>query len=267
MYLMGGKETYDVGDVRHRGTSSREKLKPSDITVADTLLRQALDQRGTVGGEVALLRLRGEEAVDGLDVGLEELAELSRHGLGRPAHGEGLDGVDLVEDAHEEQREDGVELLLGVQALGVLGRLQGQAERARGEVQGGRLSDVLHDVEEVGAHELVRLVPDQGVRGLRVEGLEVARPLAAVQLVVHAALLAEVEGRVARAGPSEVRPHELRDALAPVHRVLGRIVEHVLGAAAGADGDGLGLGRGALEVEVFDAAEVGEDLFRFAGNY
>ena len=147
----------DVGD---DGTGGREELAPSNVTVAKTALRQSLDQIDTIARQIALFGLRGKHALNRLNMGLDKLAQLPGDSLGGLSSGEGLDGVNLVEYAHEDQRQDGVEFTLGVDTLGVILSLKGQTERARGKLHRRNVGVVPDDVDKVCAHELKGLLLD-----------------------------------------------------------------------------------------------------------
>jgi len=104
---------------------------------------------------------------------------------------------------------------------------------------------------------------DKPVRCLRIEALEMADPVASVELVVHAPVLANVIGRVL-AG-LEAGAHQVGDVLAPVHLVLVGILVYMLSTAVAVELYGVALIRRAPEVEILDSSKVGQNLLRLSG--
>ena len=78
---------------------------------------------------------------DRLDVELDELAELLRYGFGGLAEGKRLGRVEVEEDGDEDDGEDHVELMLRIDAVGVVFSFEGEREHFGGKVDVGNISD------------------------------------------------------------------------------------------------------------------------------
>ncbi len=72
--------------------------------------------------------------IDSLDVGLDQFAELLRDRTSCHTERERLSGIEVEEDACKDHSQNHVELLLGVNAVGVVFSLQRERENVRGEM-------------------------------------------------------------------------------------------------------------------------------------
>ncbi|KAI6756178.1 hypothetical protein HG530_011914 [Fusarium avenaceum] len=232
--------------IAHSGRG--QNLTPHDVIRAQSSLLQALGH------------------VLPLDVHLDNLAQRLRNLPRALSQRKRLGRINVEEDAHKDNRQDLVELLLGENTLGILFRLERQVEHARYEMRVRNVTHVTDDIDLRLPRKLVRLALDQLLRRRRVERLDRVAPGVIVQQSAHALPLLRVQLRVAREHEAPAAlAHEVLEALLPADAVLSLVLEDVLGRSVADDVDARGCRCGTAKVEAVYTLDVREDLVVLCG--
>lgn len=153
-------------------------MAPGDVVGAEAGFGEALDQVDAVRAEGLFVCLGI------LDLALNQSRQLAGHRLGGFEQGELLDRVDGLEDGCRDGGQDRVELMLGVDLLAVLLGLERQAKEGGYEVGWCKVGHVADEVDHSVASEVVALFPEQLLRHILVEGLDLLQQVGSNKLPV-----------------------------------------------------------------------------------
>ena len=132
---------YHLGLIRDHSTDRWYDLRPCDLAHAHPTFQQPSYHVYTVVGKRAMVLMHAvndasdpARRIDHLDIRFHKIAQLLRDGFGSQTQGKRLRGIVIVEDAGVDDSKHHVHLLVRVNAVRMVFRLQGEREDIRCEM-------------------------------------------------------------------------------------------------------------------------------------